>query len=193
MKSWKIWHDGFNNAYMCISVNCWPGAECARCNLEADDGQWGQILCRWTLRRVERCCVSARKSRTSSRLLAWIWTKSPKLNIDPSHLFFRPFPEAWFLWFDDLKWGTMRNWRDYDMVPSWSWQIRLRVFLGTWGAIWSVAHHGWNHRIPMDRTSRDFCTLDWKKRICRIFVVGFVKMFWFMFMYDICIYLYWNI
>ena len=60
MKSWKIiWHDGFNNAYVYISVNCWPGAECARCNVEADDGQWGQILtctvCRWTLRRVGRC------------------------------------------------------------------------------------------------------------------------------------------
>ena len=54
---------------------------------------------------------------------------------------------------------------------------QVAFFFGTWGANWCVAHDGWNHRIPMDRTSRDFCTLDWKKRICRIFVVGFVKMF----------------
>ena len=33
-------------------------------------------------------------------------------------------------------------------------------FLGTWGAIGCVEHHGWNQRIPMDRTSGDFCTLD---------------------------------
>ncbi len=119
------------------------------------------------LRRVGRCCV-ARKSKTSSRSLAWIWTESPKLNVDPSHHCLSFSTEVFFfvVWYDDLKWGTMQNWRGYDMVPSWSWQIRWVVWdMGCHLVCSTPWKHGWNHRIPMDRTSRDFCTLDWKGEV----------------------------